>query len=177
MFNKINLSYSYSLAIFKLIKDYKLEFDNLISIFNLLNLVVNDYSLIKYYKFNKKNFIESILHIINMYIIDNYIINKIVSVIFEDDMFFFIKYIFLFLENMYEKDNNILKIYIYSSNKISDKNLNIIKKNFSEKYIKFKVIFILKINKKLIAGFKVLVNDLVYDFSLLNKIKKINFIF
>ncbi len=173
MFNKINSFHSYALAIFELIKNENIKYDDLIDVFNLMNLVVNDRLLLHYYQFNRKCFLENILNILNIYVKDNIIISNIINVIFEDNMFLKINIIFSFLKKMYEKENNILNVYIYSSNKINFKSFKEIKKKLKKKYIDLKLIFIFKIDEKLISGFKILIDDLVYDFSLLNKINSI----
>ncbi len=169
----INKSHVYFLFILKLINidDFK-EIKKCNYILNLLIFLSNDKIIVNYYIKYKIFFIKKILYILNKYInLMNF--RKIIKIILEDNMFFYVNFILTSFVNFMFINKKFLFIKVISKNKISKVNTKLIKKFFIKRYYKYRLCFFFKRCKKLIAGFKVYINDLVYDFSILNIIDKI----
>lgn len=74
--------------------------------------------------------------------------------------------------NFMNIDKNILEGIIYTPYLLEDKKIKEIEEAFSTKYKK-NIYLKQKVDKKLIGGLKININDTLYDFSLLSKIENI----
>ncbi len=177
MLNIYDISYFYSLAIFKYITSNNIKFYKWNIFLKLLYLISKKDFFYFFYKIDKKKCLNEIYNIINKNFSLSKDMKNFIKIIFEDNMFFKIKNIYFNLNKIYKINKKILNVIVYTKNNYLN-NSNIKKiKNIIRYYIKNKRIFFLfKKNKKLIAGFKIYINDLIFDGSLLNIIKK-NFSF
>lgn len=96
-----------------------------------------------------------------------------IKVIFEDDMYFNLNYIHIYLKKIYEENKKILNVVIFTkNNNLNTLNIKKIKKIIKNYFVNKRIFFWFKKNKKIIAGFKIYINDLIFDASILNIIRK-----
>ncbi len=174
-----DMSYIYALNIFNIIKfdNKNNEFNRWKKFFNLLILFNKNKFLFKLYLINKKEYFKIIYFIIKKYINLDIYMNNFLKIILKNNILYYIKLIYFYFIKLYKKKYNILNIIIYSSYNINYKNIKLIKKIIRNSFIYKKIKFFFKLNKNLIAGFKIYINDYIIDSSLIKNIKKINFIF
>ena len=81
------------------------------------------------------------------------------------------------LRILFNEYNNIQKVTIFSASKLSQNDVEKIEEKFSERLNKY-IIADTKVLPNLIGGFKVQIDDLVYDFSVLSQLEQLknNFI-
>lgn len=74
--------------------------------------------------------------------------------------------------HLYHEEKGILEGRVYTPFKISEATLKKLQISFSEKYHK-QVVFKVLIDKKVIAGMKIYINDTLYDYSIDSKLNQI----
>ncbi len=172
MLKNKNLCYSYSLCIVNLIyKNNKKYYNCWINFLKFLLILSNSKNINKYLNrrfLSKKNII---LIFKDLIFLDNLMINFLILIL-KDNLLNYFKYIYVNIIKIYNYINNIKYIYIYSNNYISNYNFFFIKKFILYKFRGNINFFFIK-KKKILAGFKILINDFVIDCSLLNVFKKI----
>lgn len=102
---------------------------------------------------------------------------KFLEFLVEKNRIALIEDVFADLVDLFNDDNNIQKIDVYSAFKLSDDELKSIEKKVEAKFSK-KVISKMHILPELIGGFKIQLGDQVYDFSILSQLNELknNFI-
>lgn len=96
-------------------------------------------------------------------------INSFLKVIIDNSRGHYLKSIIEEFISLSNEEDGISEGYIYSCDSLSKEEISKIESVISKK-IKRKVYLIHKIDKRLIGGFKVVVNDYVFDASIKNKI-------
>ncbi len=178
MLNIYNISYFYSLAIFKYISNNKIKFYKWNNFIKLLLLICKENFFYFYYKINKKKCLNEIYFIIRKNMILKKDMKNFIKIIFEDNMFFNINYIYLYFNQIYKINKKILNVIVYTRNNyISNLNIKKIKNITKNYFVNKRIFFLFKKKTKIIAGFKIYINNLVFDGSLLNIIKKNNFFY
>ncbi len=172
MIDIINISYSVSLAILNIVLLQKNFMECKRVLFFLLRL--SKINKIKEIYINDKRKFSKLIYLIMPKLLDNVFFKDFVFFLINKNMFLYINYIIKFFIEMYKKKKKLITVIIYTCTTISSKNKVNIKKLYIKKFCNFNLNFIFRIDKKLIAGFKIYINDLVYDSSLINSIK-INF--
>ncbi len=79
---------------------------------------------------------------------------------------------FKHFEHLYHEDQGILEGRVYTPFELSEATLHKLEEAFSEKYQK-KVVFRVLIDKKVIAGMRVYIDDTLYDYSIDNKLNQV----
>ncbi len=173
MLNIYNISYFYSLAILNNINKNNIKFYKWNNFIKLLILIFKENFFYFYYKVNKKKCLKEIYFIISkkIYLYKN--MKLFIKVIFEDDMYFNLNYIHIYLKKIYEENKKILNVVIFTkNNNLNTLNIKKIKKIIKNYFVNKRIFFWFKKNKKIIAGFKIYINDLIFDASILNIIRK-----
>ncbi len=182
MNNIVNISYIYSFYLLKILK-IKNKYNNfyiwkkilkILILINKNNNFINDYFLLNKYLCLKKIY-EIILLSTNIKL--NIYIKKFINIILYKKKFIYIKYIYFSFIKLYKYYKNILNIIVYTKYNINKKNLFLINKFLKNNFKNKNYILKFRKNNKIIAGFKLNINDFVIDGSLINKIKNINFCF
>lgn len=162
---------SFSEAIFQIWEEHKNP-KNIISDIEAVEEIYNDDKIHSFfssyfYKFDEK------LELLNENVkFKTTEVNNIVLVLIKDGS---IKYIKKIIEGFYAKVDehcNLLRCKVYSAIPISSKQLDRIKKVLEKKYNKEPVISLL-IDKSIISGIKIIVNDDVYDGTFANELDRI----
>ncbi len=173
MLNIYDISYFYSLNIFNYFKKNNIKFYKWNKFIKLLILISKQKFFYVYYRMNKKKCLKEIFYIINKNIILNKKIKNFIKAIFDDNMFLNINYIYFNLIEIYKKNKNILYVNVFTRNNnlniLNIKKIKIIIKNY---FINKRLFFLFKKDANIIAGFKIYINNLVFDASILNIIKK-----
>ncbi len=178
MLNIYDISYFYSLAIYKDIKKNSIRFYKWSSFIKLLILIFKEDFFYFYYKINKKKCLEEIFFIIKKKKKINKKMKIFIKIIFEDDMYFNINYIYIYLKKIYKINKKILNVIILTKdNNLSISNIKKIKNIIKNYFLNKKIIFLFKKKKEIIGGFKIYINDLIFDGSILNIIRKKNFFY
>ncbi len=178
MLNIYNISYFYSLAIFQYIHSNKIKFYKWNHFIKLLLLIFKKDFFYFYYQINKEKCLKEIYFIISTQIILNNNMKNFIKIIFEDNMYFNINYIYFFFNEIYKINKKILNIIVYTKNNcVNSLNVKKIKNIIKNFFINKKIFFIFKKDSKIIAGFKICINNLIFDGSILNIIKKNNFLY
>lgn len=177
MLNIHDISYFYSLAIYKNIKENNIKFYKWSNFIKLLVLIFKEDFFYFYYRIDKKKCLKEIFFIIEKRIYLNKKMKLFIKIIFEDDMYFNINYIYIYLKKIYEINKKILNVIIFTkNNSLNTSNIKKIKKIIKLFFLNKRIFFSFKKEKKIIAGFKIYINDLIFDGSISNIIKK-NFFF
>ncbi len=173
MLNIYDVSYFYSLIVFNYFKKNNIKFCEWNKCIKLLILISKKKKFYIYYRMNKKKCLKEIFYIINKYITLNKKIVNFIEVIFDDNMFLNINYIYLSLIKIYKKNKDILYVNVFTrNNNLNILNIKKIKIIFRNYFINKRLFFLFKKDKSIIAGFKIYINDLVFDASILNIIQK-----
>ncbi|MCR4698912.1 MAG: ATP synthase F1 subunit delta [Bacilli bacterium] len=75
-------------------------------------------------------------------------------------------------EHLYHENQGILEGRVYTPFELSEDTLHKLEEVFSKKYQK-KVVFRVLIDKKVIAGMKIYIDDTLYDYSIDNKLNQV----
>ncbi len=174
----VNKSYYYSLYIYEILDKRNNKFIKWKKFINLLIRIFQNNNLIIYFYIKYKyNFLKKIFIILN----DNIILSKemknFVIIIFEDNILNIIPYIYENFINIYLYKKKILIVNIYSRYSLNKENINKIRKIVRKRKNNYRIFFFLKKDLKIIAGFKVYVNNLIFELNIFKTIKKINLIF
>ncbi len=172
------ISYKYAYYIFNKIK-IKNKYNNFIKWKKFLKLLVyisKNNIWKKFFLLNKIKCLKEIYSIISLNLNVNYSMKIFIKNILYENMWIYVNLIYLKFIEIYKNKKNLLYVIIYSSNNINKYNLYKIKKKIKIKFNNKKIYFFLKKNINIIAGFKIYINDFIIDASLINYIKKINFI-
>ncbi len=173
MLNVHNISYFYSLAILNNINENNIKFYKWNNFIKLLVLVFKENFFYFYYKINKKKCLKEIYFIISKKIFLDKNMKIFIKIIFEDNMYFNINYIYIYLKKIYKINKKILNVVIFTkNNNLNISNIQKIKKIIKSYFINKRIFFWFKKKEKIIAGFKIYINDLIFDGSILNIIKK-----
>ncbi len=177
MLNINYISYKYSCYIWNLIY-IRNKFNNFIKwkkFLKFLIIISKNNFLINFININKIKCFKEIYNLISSNIKINLYMKSFLKNILYENMLKNINLIYhKFIEN-YIKNKKIINVIIYSANNINLYNMNLIKKIILSKFYNKKIYFFLKKDKNIIAGFKIYINDLIIDASLIKEIKKINF--
>ncbi len=173
-----NISYFYSLALFKYISSHNIKFYKWNIFLKILVLILKENFFYFFYKINKKKCLNEIYYIIDKQILINKNMKNFIKIIFEDNMYFEIENIYFFLKKIYQVNKKILNVIIYTKNNyINNTNIKKIKSIIKLYAVNKRIFFLFKKDKKIIAGFKICINNLIFDGSILNIIKKNNFFY
>ncbi len=174
--NIYNISYFYSLSILNSYKEKKIKFYKWNKFIKLFVLISKEKFFYIYYKRNKTQCFKEVCYIINKNIYLDKKMKNFIKIIFDDDMFLNIKYIYYYLMEIYKLHKNILYINVITKkNNLNFKNNKKIKRIIKKYFSKKRLFFLFKKDENIIAGFKIYVNNLVFDGSIFNIIKKNNF--
>ncbi len=174
----INKSYSYSLYIYNILDNKNNTFIKWKKFMNLLKIIIKDNdSLFFLYELNKKCFLKKFYIILNNHIFLSKNMKNFIKILFEKNLFCNLSSIYFNLLNIYLNKNKIINVNIYTKYNLSKKNIFIIKKIIRKKFFGYKICFFLKKDIKIFAGFKIYINDLIFELNILNTIKKINLFF
>lgn len=171
--NSIKLSNKYAFSLFTISKQLKNEKD---IFFDLQNLIINIFSntTLSFYvfnKFSKKSRLYDLCNSItngNKY---NSIISTFLKVLIDNKRLFLIDKIIQGYNKYYYDYSNkyLVEIIIMNKNNEITRNIQFLLK----KCFKKKIFYNIKINKQIVAGFKIKIKNFLLDYSLQHKIKKI----
>ncbi|UWD34568.1 F0F1 ATP synthase subunit delta [Mesomycoplasma molare] len=171
--DKIEKINGYALAIFQIaleeekIKDYYKQTEKLKKIFTKEKELLLFLKSFEITLEEKENFIDTIFKTE----IENNLLN-VIKLLVKTHFIDYINEIFTKFEIKVLKYLNMKKAYVYSVYKLDKNQISKIKK-FIESKINKKIILKQKIDKSLIAGLKIMVDDLVFENSIYSQLKEI----
>ncbi len=173
----LNILHSYSLTLFNIINSQKKQKINEWKNLLLLLIHISKKKFFLFYYLYKKNFFTKIILISCKNYIKNIYMKNFINIIIKNNIFFYIEKIYLNFLKIYNNKKKILYIYIYSKHKLNNLNIILIKKILNKKYNSFNLKIFFKKDKYLLAGFKIKINDIIFNATIKNNIKKLKLIF
>lgn len=94
-------------------------------------------------------------------------------VLIDNNKLCLLKDIYFLMEDIIYRKNNIINIKIFSVLKLSDEQIEKIKKIYIKKYLASSAVVNTQLEEKLIGGIKIIINGIVEDDSIMSKLKQV----
>ncbi|WP_158499405.1 F0F1 ATP synthase subunit delta [Candidatus Tachikawaea gelatinosa] len=169
----VTIARSYAKAIFHFSKEHN-QIEYWQEILKLLSNIFCEKEIKEQLQHNivsEKKIAELLILVLNNKI--NNFIKNFIKILSENKRLLLIPFILKEFKKLYYQYKNILYIKVFSANQLNEKQITILKNSLKKKFcinIKLKN----EINKNIIGGFLIKINDLVIDCSIKNIINNLN---